>query len=278
MLSELCSNIGGIFGNSVPLRSFIVICSFSFLLDQIYSNGFTSIITIALPPKQRINTFQDMVDSHYKIIYEQPMQTLSVETAFGKDFKSYGLSVKNVFKVLNYTMSGEQKVQMMMDERLGMHHDSSMSQLMKLQVNHLVTRKGDSSTRASFSCFIIQQTFAKSMYHWYTKTENQYWLKGSVKQLVASGLYTKWDEWAFWQSRLKEKTLDESVKTEGPEMVMISQILALITSLSVLISIAVVVLFVEIDVTIMKILYFKIRVCNWMKLRRRSHSDDVEKF
>jgi len=78
-----------------------------------------------------------------------------------------------------------------------------------------------------YSCFDLNEKFGNKMYYWYTRTENQYWLKFAMRFIVASGLEYKWNEWYQWKMMLVNKFHSQSTPALS-DLVDIGKVLALL--------------------------------------------------
>ncbi|CAL8133425.1 unnamed protein product [Orchesella dallaii] len=202
----LMDYIGNVFGASVKSLSFLIsVCAVSFLLNQIYGNGLTSVITVVLPPKG-IKSLKELLSYNYKIAFDPSEHSISVEDYYGPDFNAMNLSVENSFVVLNkseniYGRVGRRNV------RLAMLATTS-----DVKMNVALMSKYLEQIDPSFTCFTLDETVNKIPVTWFTKTENQEWLKTSLQRIVESGLYRKWEAWATWYKMLVDKLMVEAFK------------------------------------------------------------------
>ncbi|CAL8070653.1 unnamed protein product [Orchesella dallaii] len=205
ILCELVSYFATVFGESVKPRYFIISYCVGFLLEQIYSNGLTSIVTVALAPVG-FKSINEFIDNQYKIIFASEMNTMSVEHKYGEDFKSLGLKTEQAFHIMKNVTYTEDILRKMVekDKHFGMLQDTSLAKYFQAYASvYLKNIVG-----VACICFTIDQPLSRAQYFWIMKTENQYWLKGTLAQLFASGLYFKWDEWSLWHNMVRNNLLN----------------------------------------------------------------------
>ncbi|CAL8069749.1 unnamed protein product [Orchesella dallaii] len=136
-----------------------------------------------------------------------------------------GVSVQDAFHRFEKSVSEYEPYRLMADgsTRLGMIFDTSTIEYYKAHTSEFLHKNFSSN----FICFEVDQTFHNNQYYWEIRTENQYWLKGTIQRLIASGLYRKWNEWSIWHKILADKLLTH-VHSLGPDIVDVYKILAIL--------------------------------------------------
>ncbi|CAL8070649.1 unnamed protein product [Orchesella dallaii] len=159
ILCELVSYLGTVFGEPVKARYFIVCYCFSFLLDQIYSNGLTSIVTVALA-LVGFKTINEFIDNHYKIIFATAMNGMSLEQKYGEDFKSIGLEIEEAFYVMENITFTEDILRKMVekDKHLGMLQDTSLAKYFEAYASVYLKYK----VGVACICFTIEQPLSRA--------------------------------------------------------------------------------------------------------------------
>jgi len=242
VVSKLLNYWAGVFGASVNCRYIVIIWSVAFLMSQIYSNGFTSIITIALPQKG-FEEIKQLLDASYKILFTQRLSPNSYEWEFGKDFKVLGLSIHQAFLVTH-----DEQLEMVdlapklveNGARLALIFDIKEAKIFASMLSKIL-KKNHAGT---YLCFTLQQTLSKSQLHWMAKTENQYWVKTVLQRMPAAGLNEKWSEWHY---RLQQNLTSSNYKPDS-DVVNIVKVRAMLLIWWVLISLSVGSLCLEVSI------------------------------
>ncbi|CAL8133323.1 unnamed protein product [Orchesella dallaii] len=183
---------------------FIVYLSLGFLLTQIYGNGFTSIITVATPIKG-FQFVEQLINRNYSIVFNPLVNKYSLQTMYGKDMQLLGLSVENAFTVRELAHLDILDEIADKNRQLAMISDTSTSKYIRAFSMNRINQRSNSA----FTCFTVDQTILLKLYYWTFKIESQYWVKSTLRHIVASGLYSKWDEWAEWNVMMREKLMNQ---------------------------------------------------------------------
>ncbi|CAL8141629.1 unnamed protein product [Orchesella dallaii] len=260
VIGEVVTHLASVFGASVKPRHLVIIYSISFMMSQLYSNGFTSIITVAVKPKGFMNTLKEFVDHGYKILHPSTGFTTKVEEIYGQEFADYGVSVSEAIQLSKYDEEDELKLMAQPDSRFGL----MLQPLFATYFRGYASKFLKKNLNKTFNFFQLDQTINRKLIYWNMKTENQYWLKISMQQLFAFGLYYKWDEWAEWNLILRNKYYNPN-GSNGPDTVELTKIVALMLMLSCLISVSLVVFCIEIN--FVKMTYVRINLLRFCIMR-----------
>ncbi|CAL8136638.1 unnamed protein product [Orchesella dallaii] len=210
VFEKLLNYWAAVFGAEVNHRYFILVGSFGFLLNQIYSNGLTSIITVRKAP-DGFTKIEELLQAGYKILIDRGSLDESIEDRYGEDFRRLGLSTEGAFEFTD--TSNLRKMVGKLSEnnvRRTILADASMANLYRaLSIKML---RNQNLTKAIFTCFVVKQTLSEEQAFSLTETENQYWIYITSQRIRASGLFYKWIEWSRWDHLLNESLLEGKYK------------------------------------------------------------------
>ncbi|CAL8149430.1 unnamed protein product [Orchesella dallaii] len=259
ILVDLEGYIASISGADVQIRKFIIICSFVFILTQLYVNGLTSIITVTTPIKG-IRFIKEFIKNGYKILFRQARASVSLEDLLYEEFQSIGVTLDEAFHVTHKKYTDNEMIRWFLapSKRFGFIFSSSLATYKAAHSAMLLNHQFN----VSFTCFSLEQMFHKHLYLWHIRTENQQWISISLERMATSGLFYKWDEWSTWHRMLVEKLHTNDVPTSS-DLINISKVLALLLIFCFLTCISVLVFIIECNSTL-GIPRSLVLQCNWV--------------
>ncbi|CAL8108313.1 unnamed protein product [Orchesella dallaii] len=215
---ELLNYLGSIFGASTKPRHFIVICSLGFLLTQIYGNGLASIITVP-SIKKGFKTFKELVDHNYTIAWTDSSDIHTTLRVLKEEMESLGIPSDKAFdssgkfnNILNSGYShGMISVKILKEFSNGTRFALMVNTLFSKYYIAWHTFTMRRYIDPSFSCFILDQKLAFRLRYWVLNTQNRYWLKTTIRRMMVSGLYEKWDEWSVWRAMIGKGLMDQKM-------------------------------------------------------------------
>ncbi|CAL8133325.1 unnamed protein product [Orchesella dallaii] len=220
-------------------RFFLVPLSIGFLVSQLYGNGLTSTVTVATPII-RLKNVDELIRNNFSIVFNPLDHGLSAEKIYGRDLESIGYSVKSAFTLRELGQFGVLDEIGDKDKKLAMISDTSVSKYFKaVSIHYLNTR-----SNSSFICFTLDQTIHLELYYWIFKIESQYWLKSTLQRIIASSLYSKWNEWSNWNAMLKEKLFAQTFPVTS-DVVNLSKLLCIFLCFVLLLGASVLVFCIE---------------------------------
>ncbi|CAL8114704.1 unnamed protein product [Orchesella dallaii] len=236
VLGDLLQYWAAVFGASFKIRYFLVISALSFFLSQIYCDGFTSIITVAHSP-EGMKTVRQLINSGFKILFNQEQMGATYEEAYGDTFNRLGLSTDGVFlnvqsiKIADIVF----KIATMKDSLIAFQTKMSVADYYVALTAEML--RIQNLTTDTFTCFAVEQTLKEGQDTSILESENNYWLQLTTQRIRAMGLYYKWNEWSQWHHMLKLNILHKKHRG-GPDFVDLPKFLAVLLACGTLLSIS----------------------------------------
>ncbi|CAL8114708.1 unnamed protein product [Orchesella dallaii] len=236
VLGDLLQYWAAVFGASFKIRYFLVISALSFFLSQIYSNGFTSIITVGHSP-EKIKTVEQLIKKGYKILVDAEEMGTDYEKIYGDTFRRLGLSTDGVF-LITESVNVDDTVSMIVKNNNSLFAFGIKMSLADYYVAIAAEMlRTQNSTTDKFACSAVEQTVLEGQDTSILESENNYWLQITAQRIRAMGLYTKWNEWSQWHNMLKLRALDQKNRGD-PDFVDWPKFLAVLLAWGTLLSIS----------------------------------------
>ncbi|CAL8121109.1 unnamed protein product [Orchesella dallaii] len=197
-------------------RYMIVVCALAFMCS-VYGNSILSIITVVLPPKGA-DSLKELLTAGYRIIFFTQHAFRLPKEIFRFDFLQLHLSkfLDHVFYIVNNTGLISDIIPTMAEKgnKFAAIHFASISTLILKDISHKIQLLDP-----EFICFQLEQQLNPKIYFWKINTENSFWIRKSLGQIMESGLYFQWDAWSTWRYLLKLKQLGDLIEHLEPEYI-----------------------------------------------------------